>query len=165
MAIKTADDGKNHERRICNEPNWAIIQVAVLSATVICIGDLLWLDTDNAKPASDVPWNTDEETTRADFTAKFLGVSKSASANGETEDVKVYTIGKFKFDIKAAPGADLQVGTLMGPAKAAGDALLNQILHNAATTKGIGTLAKACKTTDVEPYVQIRGKYVPPPAS
>ena len=165
MAIKTADDGKNNERRICNEPNWAIIQVAVDSATVIHIGDLLWLDTDDAKPASDVPWNTDEASTRADFIAKFLGVAKSASADGETEDVKVYTIGKFFFDIKAAPAADLQVGTLMGPAKAAGDALLNQVLHNAATVKGAGTLAKPCKTTDDEPCVQLRGHYVPPPAS
>ena len=165
MAIKTADDGKNHDRRICNEPNWSLIQVAVDSATVICIGDLVWLDTDDVKPASDVPWNTDEATTRADFTAKFLGVAMSASANGETEDVIVATIGKFKFDIDAAPAADLQVGILMGPAKAAGNALLNQILKNAATAKGIGTLAKACKTTDVEPRVQVRGAYVPPPAS
>ena len=44
---------------------------AVDSSTVIEIGDLLWLDTDDVKPASDLTWNTDLATTQADFASKI----------------------------------------------------------------------------------------------
>lgn len=165
MAIKTADDEKNHRRDEYLVPKEALSRVAVDSATVIKIGDLLWLDTDDGKPCSDVTWNTDEATTRGDFTAAFLGVAMSASPDGKSEDVVVATKGIFRFDINAAPGADLQIGTLVGPAKAAGDALLNQILKNAATAKGIGKLVEVCKTTHTTMLVEIRGAHVPVPAS
>ena len=163
MAIKTADDGKSvSRRRKAEETN---IRVAVDSATVIKVGDNLWLDTDDAKPCADTAWDTDEATTRGNFTAKYLGVAMSASKAGETKDVVVAPKGVFEFDLKAAPGANLEIGTLMGPAKAAGNALLNQVLHNAATAKGIGKLVQICKTTDTTALVEIRSAYVPAPAS
>ncbi|NVM24253.1 MAG: hypothetical protein HWN68_21045 [Desulfobacterales bacterium] len=166
MAIKTADDSKNHMRREYEVPNYGLIRVAVDSATVICIGDLLWLDTDDAKPASDLTWNVDEATTQGDFAAAFLGVAMSASPDGKSEDIVVATKGVFRFDINAAPGADLQIGTLVAPAQnATPDALLNQILKNAACADGIGKLVELCETTDTTMLVEIRGAHVPVPAS
>ena len=64
-------------------------RVRVDSATVIRAGDLVFLDTDDVKPASDFPWTTDLATTQAAFAAAFLGVAHTSSAAGETEDISV----------------------------------------------------------------------------
>lgn len=60
---------------------------AVDSDTVIEIGDLLWQDTDDAKPAESV----------CDV-ANFLGVAMQRSRAGDTGPVRVATTGVFEFD-------------------------------------------------------------------
>jgi len=163
MAIVTEDLDQDVDRFRCQACD---IMAAVDSATVIEKGDMLWLDTDDVKPASDLAWNEDEDTTRADFIAKFMGIAMQKSENGETADIRVRCKHIFKFDIDAAPAADLEIGTLVGPAKHGSEnKLLNQVLKNAATTKGIGHLQKVCKTTDITMQVEIMGHYVPTPAA
>lgn len=64
-------------------------RLRVDSATVIEAGDLVWLDSDDVKPASDFTWDTNLATTQAAFAAAFVGVAHTPSAAGETDDVAV----------------------------------------------------------------------------
>lgn len=124
------------------------VMAAVDSATVIEIGDLVWLDTDDAKPASDV---TDTETLAGNqeaFHDAFLGVAEQASAAGDTDEVRVATGGVFEY-VCAAETRPL--GQLVGVIEAAsGTALVNQSVDNVATANlAIGRVAKSTTTTTV----------------
>jgi hypothetical protein len=114
--------------------------VAVDSATVIEKGDLLWLDTDDAKPVSSFTWDTNLATTQGNLQPSFIGVAMSASKSGNTDDVVVATMGVFEYPDSANAR---EIGDLIGPAKAAGNALLNQSLDTAVTAGAIGTVVKA----------------------
>ena len=61
-------------------------RLRVDSGTTIEAGDLVFLDTDDVKPASDFPFTTDLVTTQGNFAAAFLGVAHQQSADGETDD-------------------------------------------------------------------------------
>lgn len=93
------------------------------SATAIEKGDLVMLDTDDVKPASSEAWVTDEATTRANYVAHHLGVAgtRHAANTGATTGFPVNSDGIFYFDCEAAT---YEVGDLVGPAKASGNALL-----------------------------------------
>jgi hypothetical protein len=82
--------------------------------TVIEAGDLVWLDGDDVKPASDFPWTTDLPTTQAAFAASFIGVAHQQSASGDTEDISVDVSphSVYEFD---ADAATYEVGDLLGP--------------------------------------------------
>lgn len=60
-----------------------IVYVAVDDTTTINEGDFLFLDTDDAKPASDFTWGSDLATTQATFVNQFLGIAKSSHASGD----------------------------------------------------------------------------------
>jgi len=79
----------NFSRHLNGEQQF--VEVAVATATVIYIGDMVYLDTSNnvVKPASDYTWNTDLATTQASFAAFFLGIAGDQSAVGDTDKVKV----------------------------------------------------------------------------
>ncbi len=68
------------------------------SATEIEIGDLLWLDTDDAKPASSYTWTTDAATTQSGFQGKFLGIAMQKSRAGDTTPIRVATRGVFEYE-------------------------------------------------------------------
>ncbi|MCA9040451.1 MAG: hypothetical protein KDA65_08900 [Planctomycetaceae bacterium] len=91
-----------------------LIKVRVDSTTVIEAGDLVFLDTDDVKPASDFNWDTDLGTTQASFAAVFLGVAHQCSANGDTDpisvDVSPHSV--YEFDVAAST---YEVGDLLGP--------------------------------------------------
>ena len=87
------------------------VVAAVDSATVIEISDLLWQDTDDAKPASmllkELDLGTDRLGSGADvstaelqekFADKFLGVAMQRSRNGDTVLIRVATTGVFEFE-------------------------------------------------------------------
>ena len=100
------------------------VVAAVDSATVIEIGDLLWQDTDDAKPASDQADEGSETANQEALAEKFLGVAMQRSRNGDTAPVRVATTGVFEFD---CPSGTFELGDLVGADEnAAGDALLNQ---------------------------------------
>lgn len=85
---------------------------AVDSATVISVGDMCWLDTNDAKPAYDFAWDTDLATTQRAFAQKFVGMSQDRSQAGETDEVSVAKNGVFEFDCASAT---FEVGDLVGP--------------------------------------------------
>lgn len=97
---------------------------AVDAATVIEIGDLIYLDTHEAKTAA---LQADQGTPDANqelFADKFLGVAMQRSPAGETAPVRVATTGVFEMDCSAAI---FELGDLVGPQEnTAGNALLNQ---------------------------------------
>ena len=100
------------------------VVAAVDSATVIEIGDLLWQDTDDAKPASDQADQGDLWLNQEAFAEKFLGVAMQRSRSGETTPVRVATTGVFEFD---CPSTTFELGDMIGANEnAGGDALLDQ---------------------------------------
>jgi hypothetical protein len=128
----------------------AVRHFAVESASVINIGDLVWLDTDDVKPASATAWNTNLATTQRDFIAKFIGMSNDRSRAGDTEMVGVHKSGVKEFECAAAT---FEIGDLVGPAKQSGNLLENQKVAAVATADlAIGKVAKryASNTTRVE---------------
>ena len=93
------------------EPNPVV--AAVDSATVIEIGDLLWLDTDDAKPASSFSGDDafDEFHHQQNFAGKFLGVAEQRSVAGDTTPIRVATTGVFEFN---CPSGTYELGDLVG---------------------------------------------------
>jgi hypothetical protein len=108
-----------------------LVRVRVDSGTVIEAGDLVFLDTDDAKPASDFTWDTDLATTQGEFAAKFLGVAHQPSADGETDPISVDVSphAVYEFDANAAT---YEVGDVLGPDELS-SALMDQQLEAVAT--------------------------------
>ncbi len=100
------------------------VMLLVGSASVIEIGDLVYLDTDNAKPASAQGDQGTESGNQQMFHDNFAGVAMQASPNGSTHPIRVATTGVFEFDCVSAT---LEVGDLLGVDEhTGGTALLNQ---------------------------------------
>lgn len=100
------------------------VVAAVDSSTVIEIGDLVYQDTDDAKPASAQADQGSETANQQLFATHFLGVAMQRSRSGDTSPLRVATTGVFEFD---CPSATFELGELIGvDENSAGDALLNQ---------------------------------------
>lgn len=80
------------------------VEAAVDSDTFIEIGDLVWQDVDNVKPAS--------MRRVGDLASKFLGVAMQRSRTGDTSPIRVATTGVYEFDCRAAT---FELGDLIGP--------------------------------------------------
>jgi len=107
------------------------VMLPVDSTTVIEIGDLVYLDTDDAKPASAQADQGTEAANQESFHDKFAGVAMQASPSGQTQPVRVATAGVFEFDCLSAT---FEVGALVGADEnGAGTALLNQTVASVAT--------------------------------
>jgi len=97
---------------------------AVDSATVIEIGDLLYLDGDDLKPASSQSDQASEEANQAVFASRFAGVAMQASDAGDTDTVRVAADGVFEF---TCPSGTWEVGDLVGASEnSGGDGLEDQ---------------------------------------
>lgn len=115
-------------------------KVRVDAGSVISAGDLLWLDGDNAKPASQFAWDDDLATTQAAFAEKFLGVAHQPSAAGETAPVSVDVSpdAVYEFDVH---GAAYELGQPLGPDELSGS-LMNQQLEAAVAASAIARAAE-----------------------
>lgn len=127
---------------------------AVDSATVIELGDNVWLDTDDVKPASDFTWDTDLATTQTAFAQKYKGVAADRSQAGETDDIMVHTAGVHDFDCASAT---FETEDFLGPAKASGNALENQKVVAVATAAlSTGKVAKRETSTVTSVSMDVR---------
>lgn len=119
----------------------APVMLPVESASVIEIGDLVYLDTDDAKPASAQSDQGSETANQQMFHTKFAGVAMQASAAGDVQPIRVATTGVFEFDCLSTT---LEVGDLMGADEnAGGTALLNQTIAKvSAASSALGRCAK-----------------------
>lgn len=130
------------------------VQLPVDSATVIEIGDMVYLDTDDAKPASAQADQGTETGNQQLFHDLFAGVAMQASRSGDTQSVRVATTGVFEFD---CPSATLEVGDLMGSDEnGGGTALLNQTVAKVSNANAaIGRCAKRVNPAGTRVLVDI----------
>ncbi len=117
------------------------VMLPVDAATVIEIGDLLYLETDDARPASAQADAGTEPANQEAFHDKFAGVAMQASRNGDSQPIRVATTGVFEFDCLSST---FEVGKLIGvDENAGGVALEKQLVAPVATANlAIGRCAK-----------------------
>ncbi|WP_425396705.1 capsid cement protein [Aeoliella sp.] len=132
------------------------VMLPVDSTTVIEIGDLVYLDTDDAKPASSL---TDAGTLAANQEALhdvFVGVAMQASATGQTADIRVATTGVFELECASAT---FELGDLVGGDENAGGTALEDQQAIAVTSEdlAIGRCAKREGAASTSVYVEIVG--------
>lgn len=106
-------------------------KLRVDAETIISAGDLVYLDDDVVKPASDFPWTTNLATTQSNFAAVFLGVAHQSSASGETDPISVDLSPLSIYEIDAA-SATYEVGDILAPDEASSH-LMNQRLEAVAS--------------------------------
>lgn len=109
------------------------------SVTVIEPGDMVWLDTDDYKPASAFTWDTDLAKTQGEFRSKFAGIAITGSPAGDTKPIVIARPGYGFFEMDMDSDSYV-AGALVGPAKNPdADLLMNQKLDDAV---GAGAIAK-----------------------
>jgi hypothetical protein len=131
------------------------VVAAVDTASEIAIGDLLYLDTSSAKPASS---QADQGTKTANqqlFADKFLGVAMQRSPAGDGNPIRVATTGVFEYD--CASGT-FELGDLVGvDENTAGNALLAQQVAKVAASKyAVARVAKRVPAAASSVLVDIR---------
>jgi hypothetical protein len=131
------------------------VVAAVDSGTVIEIGDLVLLNTDDAKPATAVVDQGTKEQNQTAFAVVFLGVAMQRSRSGETAPIRVATTGVFEYD---CPSGTFELGDMIGvDENAAGTALLNQqVAKVTAAANAIGRVAKRQPSAGTSVLVDIR---------
>ncbi len=130
------------------------VMLPVDSATVIEIGDMVLLDTDDAKPASFIVDQGTELANQQLFHDVFAGVAMQASRAGDTQPIRVATTGVFEFDCLSTT---LEVGDLLASDEnAAGVALLNQTVAKVTNANAaIGRCAKRLNPAGTRVLVDI----------
>ena len=130
------------------------VMLPVDSATVIEIGDLVYLDVDDAKPASAQADQSTEIGNQQLFHDVFAGVAMQASRSGDTQPIRVATAGVFEFDCLSTT---LEVGYLMSSDEnVAGVALLNQTVAKVGNPNAaIGRCAKRLNPAGTRVLVDI----------
>jgi hypothetical protein len=117
-----------------------LVKVRVDAATVIEAGDLVWLDTDDAKPASAFAWTTNLATTQGNFAAKFLGVAHQASAAGDDSPISVDISPLSVYEMDVSP-ATYELGATLGPDESS-STLMDQQLEAALAVNSIARSAE-----------------------
>ena len=132
------------------------VVLAVDSATVVEIGDLVWLDTDDAKPAVSSTYGASLAAAQETFHDKFAGVAMQRSRAGDTRPIRVATTGVFEF---GCASATFEVGARIGlDDNAGGTALENQQVIGVAAAnpeRAIGACAKRVNPADTKLLVDI----------
>jgi hypothetical protein len=131
------------------------VVAAVDAEAEIAIGDLLWLDTDDARPASAQEDQGTKPANQAEFAANFLGVAMQRSRAGDAAPIRVATTGVFEFDCTEEA---FELGDLVGAEENEdGDALLDQQLDKVASAQhAIGRVARREPAETTRVLVDIR---------
>ena len=131
------------------------VVAAVDSSTVIEIGDLVYQDVDDAKPASSQADQGSETANQELFADNFLGVAMQRSRSGDTDPIRVATTGVFELD---CPSGTFELGDLLGADEnGAGDGLLDQqVAPVAASQYAVGRAAKRVATAATGVLVDVR---------
>lgn len=131
------------------------VVAAVDAATVIEIGDLLWLDTDDAKPGSALADQGNKAAGQDAFVHKFLGVAMQRSRAGDTAPIRVATTGVFEMD---CPSATFELGDFVGPdGNVTATGLLNQQVAKVDESRfAVGRVARRAPVATTSALVDIR---------
>ena len=130
------------------------VVAAVDSATEIEIGDLLYQEVDNAKPASALG-GTDKANQQL-FADNFLGVAMQRSPVGDADPIRVATTGVFELD---CPSGTFELGDLVGVAaiNLPPICLLDQQVAKVTTGKyAIGRVARRINPAATTALIDIR---------
>ncbi len=124
------------------------------SATVIEIGDLVYLQTDDVRPASDQTDQASEVGNQELFHDIFAGVAMQSSRNADTQPIRVATSGVFEYDCLSTT---FEVGDLIGvDENSGGIALEDQVVAAVATANlAIGRCAKRLNPAGTKALVEI----------
>jgi hypothetical protein len=130
------------------------VLVPVDSGTVIEIGDLVYLDTDDAKPASAQADQSSEAANQELFHDKCLGVAMQRSRTGDTEPIRIATTGVFEF---VCASASFEVGDLMGGDEASNGTQLEdqQVAKVATANLAVGRCAHRVSPASTRVLVDI----------
>ena len=130
------------------------IVIPVDASTVIEIGDLVYLDTDDAKPASSQADQGTEAGNQALFHNKFAGVAMQRSRVGDVDPIRIATTGVFEL---ACAAATFEIGALVGASEnGAGNALEDQRVEAVAGAHlAVGRCAKRVSPADTKVLVDI----------
>ena len=122
--------------------------------TVIEIGDLVWLDTDDIKPAAEVPDQGTEAANQEYFHDRFAGVAMQRSPAGESTAIRVATAGVFEF---VTPIATYEVGALIGVDEASNGTQLNsqQVAEVATPNLAVGRCAQRLNPASTRVLVDV----------
>jgi predicted RecA/RadA family phage recombinase len=117
------------------------VMLPVDSATAIEIGDLLYLATDDVRPASQQADQSTLALNQDMFHGNFAGVAMQSSPAGETGSIRVATTGVFEFDCAAAT---FEVGDTIGPDENAGGTALEDqaVIAASGESEAIGRCAR-----------------------
>jgi hypothetical protein len=145
---------------MANQMRWrygdtAAVMAAVASETVIDIGDIVYLDTNQIKPASALADAGTKAGNQEALHDKFLGVALQRSRAGDVAPVRVATSGVFEFD---CPSATFELGNLLGVSEnGTGDALLDQQVESVATCNlAIGRCVRREPSSKTTVLVQVQ---------
>ncbi len=137
------------------------VVMAVDAATVVEIGDLVHLNTDDALPASSIDdiggaGPADLATAQEILHDAYLGVAMQRSRDGDTTPIRIATRGVFEIDTASAT---FEVGDLVGADdNSGGTALENQTVIAVATENlAVGRVARSVAVADTRVFVEIVG--------
>src|SRR5690606_22209932 len=86
---------------------------------------------------SSIAWDTDLETTQEAAAAVFLGVAEESTKNGQTDDISVDVSSESVYEMDC-DSATYQGGDPIGPAKATGNAIVDQKVAETVAASAIG---------------------------
>ena len=130
------------------------VVAAVDADTVIEVGDLLWQDIDDAKPASAFDRCDDYGMLDVRECARtFLGVAVQRSRAGDTDPIRVSTTGVFEFD---CPEGTFELGQLMAFRVEAAKAFNQSLQRHSSRECAIGRVAKRVSMATTSVLVDIR---------
>ena len=130
------------------------VMVPVDAGTVIEIGDLVYLETDDVRPASAQSDQGSLAANQSLFHGKFAGVAMQSSPDGSSTAIRVATRGVFEFDCTTAT---FEVGDLIGlDENAAGTLLEDQkVVAASAAEEAIGRCARRANPAESRVLVDI----------
>lgn len=132
---------------------------AVSSSLQVEIGDLVYYDSDNVKPASAQANQSSKSGNQTLFAGKFLGVAMQSSPVGETGEIRIATSGVFEFDCNANT---FILGNLVGLEELPGRMGIEdqKVDIVTATANAIGRVVKREPVSTQSVLVAIRSKII-----
>lgn len=137
-----------------------ILHVAVDSATAINAGDAVYLDTDDAKPASSETWSVDLATTQANFVNHFLGIAQAdhAANSGAVTNFPVDISPLAVYEMDCASETH-EIGDTLGMDKASSSNLLASTLEKAVAASSCFRCVRRDASAATKVYVRMQSAY------
>ena len=137
-----------------------VVHVAVDSATEIRAGDAVFLDGDDAKPASAEAWSIDLATTQAAFADHFLGIAQAdhPANSGAVADFPVDISPWSVYEMDCANETH-EVGDTLGMDQSTGNSLEAAKLEKAVAASSCFRCLRRNPTASSTVYVRMQSAY------